>query len=192
MQAAYRLYPLIALALLAGASIWLERISRDDAPAAVAHEQTGPDFVAEQARVVGFGADGSQRYELVSERMAHFPQGDITRIALPRLVMYSENRSTRITAMQGEVSPGGERVDLSRDVRVRRGGDGSSTELSLDTETLSVWPDDHRAESQSPVTLVQGRSTAQALGLRANNLFGTLELIGQARVHMPRRQGNPS
>ncbi|QDF95916.1 LPS export ABC transporter periplasmic protein LptC [Azoarcus sp. DD4] len=192
MQTAYRLYPVIALALLAGASVWLERVSRDEAPSTVARQQTGPDFVAEQARIVGFGADGSQRYELDSERIAHFPQGDITRVALPRLVLTSEGRATRITAAQGEVSPGGERVDLSGSVRVRRGGDGNGSDLSLDTETLSLWPDDHRAESQSPVSLVQGRNTAQALGLRANNLFGTLELIGQARVHLPRRQGNPS
>ncbi|ANQ83930.1 hypothetical protein dqs_0862 [Azoarcus olearius] len=192
MQAAYRLYPVIALALLAGASVWLERVSRNDTPAAAPAQQTGPDFIAEQTRLIGFGKDGNIRYELVSERSAHFPQGDITRIALPRLVMFSEGRATRVTAAQGEVSPGGERVDLSGAVRVRRGGDGNGSELALDSETLSVWPDDHRAESQSPVSLVHGRNTAQAQGMRADNLFGTLELIGQARVRLPRRQENPS
>lgn len=192
MQTAYRLYPVIALALLAGASIWLERISQVDEPAA-ARQQTGPDFTAEDTRIVGFGADGNQRYELVSDRIAHFPDGDITRVALPRLVMNAEGRATYVTAAQGVVSPGGERVDFSGSVRVRREGRDNDADLSLDTETLSVWPDDHRAQTDSPVSLVQGRSTAQALGLRANNLFGTLDLIGQARVHLPRRQEkNPS
>lgn len=192
MQSTYRFYPVLALALLAGMSVWLERISRVDTPEAAPHQQQGPDFVAEQTRIIGFGADGSQRYELVSDRIAHFPHNDVTRVALPRLVMMSEGRATRVTAHQADVSPGGERVDLSGDVRVRRGGDGSGSPLSLDTETLSVWPNDHRAEGDSPVSLVQGNNTAQALGLRANNLFGNLELIGQARVHIPRRQGNPS
>lgn len=191
MQAAYRLYPVIALALLAGVSVWLERISRPEDAQVETRPQSGPDFTAESARIVGYGVDGDRRYELVAERIAHYPQGDTTQLALPRLTLYAEGRITRVSAMRGEVSPGGERVDLANAVRVRRDGEGSSG-LSLDTETLAIWPDDHRAETGSPVELAQGRSTATALGMRANNLFGTLELIGQARVHMPRRQGKPS
>ncbi len=172
--------------------MWLERVTRIDEPAAERAAQSGPDFVAERTRVVGFGENGAQRYELVADRLAHFPQGDVTRLEQPRLLMLSEGSATRITAAQAEVSPGGERVDLSGAVRVRRAATAGQPELALDSETLTVWPDSHRARSDTPVRLTRAGSRADALGLRADNLFGTLELVGQVRVHMPRRQGSAS
>ena len=50
-----RLYPIFALAVLAGGSVWLERITRIDDPVTIA-EQTGPDFIAHDTRVVGFNS----------------------------------------------------------------------------------------------------------------------------------------
>jgi lipopolysaccharide export system protein LptC len=189
----YRLYPILALALLAGGSLWLERITRVDESSVSQMAQSGPDFTAEQTRVVGFGNTGKQRYELLSERLQHFPQGDITRLQAPQLRMINDDgRETVITAATAEVSPGGERVDLAGDVRVRRPGAADEAPLALDSETLTVWPDSHRAETDSPVLLMRGLTRANAQGMRADNLFGTLELSGEVRTHMPRRQGSPS
>jgi lipopolysaccharide export system protein LptC len=188
----YRLYPIVVLGLLAGASVWLERITRVDEPAAEAMAQTGPDFIAEHTRVVGYGTDGSQRYELFADRLSHFPQGDVTRLDMPRLRMINEGRETRITARQAEVSPGGEQVDMQGEVRVRRPAAADDPALALDSETLRIWPDAYRARTDSPVQLARGTTRADALGMRADNLFGTLELIGKVRVNMPRRQGPAS
>ena len=187
----YRLYPIVVLGLLAGASIWLERVTRIDEPV-TSIEQTGPDFIANNTRVVGYGADGAQRYELLAERLSHFPQGDLTRLDMPQLRMTNEGRETRITARQGEVSPGGEHVDMQGDVRVRRPASAGAPALALDSDTLTVWPESHRARTDSPVHMTRGATRADAQGLRADNLFGTLELIGQVRVSMPRRQGPAS
>ena len=69
---------------------------------------------------------------------------------------------------------------------------GEAAPLTLESETLTVWPDNHRARSDSPVDLAQGRATASALGLRADNLFGTLELVGKVRVQLPAAHGSAS
>ena len=188
----WRLYPVFALALLAGGSVWLERITRIDDPAA-SIEQTGPDFIAHDTRVVGFGADGAQRYELVAERLEHFPVGDITRLHTPRLQLHGAEGTTTITARVADVSPGGEQVDLTGEVRVRRPGQAGALPLALDSETLAVWPDAQRAHTDSPVLMTRGAGRATAKGMRADNLFGTLELIGEVSTTMPpRRQGSPS
>ncbi|CAM5368284.1 MULTISPECIES: LPS export ABC transporter periplasmic protein LptC [unclassified Thauera] len=187
----WRLYPVLALAALAGASLWLERITRIEEPVA-AVEHGGPDFVAEHTRLVGFGEDGRQRYELLAERLEHFPGSDITRLHEPRLHMQDAQRDTHISATRGDVSPGGERVDLEGKVQVRRPGSADALPLALDSETLTVWPDAHRAQTDSPVVLMRGDSRATAQGMRADNLFGTLELTGEVRTHMPRRQGPSS
>ncbi len=94
--------------------------------------------------------------------------------------------------MQAEVSPGGEQVDMRGEVKVRRPGAADDPALALDSETLTVWPDSYRALTDSPVVLTRGNTRADALGMRADNLFGTLELLGQVRVNMPRRQGSAS
>jgi lipopolysaccharide export system protein LptC len=187
----YRVYPIVALALLAGASVWLERITRINEPNAAA-VHSGPDFIAEGTRVVGYAADGSQRYELIAERLSHFPQDDITRLEQPRLRMNNDGRETHISAQHADVSLGGEQVDMQGDVRVRRPAAANDPALALDSETLRVWPDAHRASTDSPVQMTRGTTHAQALGMRADNLFGTLELIGKVRVNMPRRQGSTS
>ena len=77
-------------------------------------------------------------------------------------------------------------------VRVHRPGTANDPALSLDSETLTVWPDSYRARTDSPVQLRRGTTRADALGMRADNLFGTLELIGKVRVDMPGRQGPAS
>jgi lipopolysaccharide export system protein LptC len=186
----WHLYPVIALAVLAGASVWLERITRDDDPA-LATEQSGPDFIAHDTRVVGFDGAGQQRYELVAARLEHFPAGGITRLHQPRLQMQGEDGTTLITARTADVSPGGEQVDLAGEVRVRRPATTAALALALDSETLTVWPDAQRARTDSPVVMTRGAGRAVAQGMRADNLFGTLELIGEVSATMPpRRQGS--
>ena len=188
----WRLYPVFALALLAGGSVWLERITRIDDPVTSA-EQTGPDFIAHHTRVVGFSAVGVQRYELVAERLEHFPAGDITRLHEPRLQLHGEEGTTTITARTADVSAGGEQVDLAGEVRVRRSGSEGALPMALDSETLTVWPEAQRARTDSKVVMTRGAGRASAQGMRADNLFGTLELIGEVSATMPpRRQGSSS
>lgn len=188
----YRLYPVLALALLAGASVWLERVTRVDEPSSTLVQPTGPDFIARDTQLTGFGKDGQRRYVLLAERLIHFPADDFTELEQPRLQMSGDGRDTHVTATHARVSPGGERIDLTGDVKVRRPAAGDDAGLALDSATLTVWPDSHRASTDTAVLLTRGNMRAEGQGMRADNLFGTLELIGEVRVHMPRRGGSPS
>ena len=65
--------------------------------------------------------------------------------------------------------------------------------MALDSETLTVWPEAQRARTDSKVVMTRGAGRASAQGMRADNLFGTLELIGEVSATMPpRRQGSSS
>ena len=185
----HRIYPVIALTLLAGATIWLERLTVEH-PQTNTAEKTGPDFIAENSRLIGFGSNGLQRYELIAPRMEHFARDNTTHIETPKLLMSSEGKDLIVTAARADVSPGGTQVDLHGDVRARRAGDADRGDLTFSSEHLRVWPDDNRAETDKPVVLTQGQTTATASGMKADNLFGQLELIGDANVNMPRRTRN--
>lgn len=191
MLSSHRIYPVVAVALLAAGSIWLERLTREPEVRAPVSDRTAPDFIAEQTRIVGFGKDGQPRFALVSDKLTHYPHTDITIVDQPRLELDSNGRTLEIRAERGEVSPGGERVDFAGQVEGRRQGGQGEAPMTFASEELSVWPDEHRAESDDAVKLTQGLTTAHADGLRADNLFGTLDLIGNAKVNIPRSKGSP-
>lgn len=186
-----RLYPVIALSAFAALSIWLERITRVEEPVTIQAMHNDPDFIAEQTRIVSFDADGELRYELHAAQLSHFPLTDMTHLLEPRLLMRNdEDRETHVRAHRAEVSPGGEQIELYDDVRVDRPAVDTEPALSLVSAALTIWPDAHRARSDLPVILRRDASQATALAMRADNLFGEFELIGDVRVTMPPREGS--
>jgi lipopolysaccharide export system protein LptC len=185
-----RLYPVIALVVLAGATVWLERATREDDNSRPAELRRDPDFTAEQTRLIGYDAVGRQRYELLADRVTNYPLSGITEFERPRLRYDSEGRELRVSAKTGEAHTGSDEVLLKGEVRGLRAAAPGSPEMTFASETLKIWTDDQRAETSDPVVLTQGASTAHADGLKSDNLFGTLDLIGSVRVQMPRSARN--
>lgn len=180
-----RLYPLIVLLVLAGTTIWLERATREEENVRAAESRSEPDFTAESARLISFDEQGRQRYELLADRITNYPQPGVTELDRPRLRYDVEGRELRLVAEKGEVFDGGTEVLLTGDVRGLRVAGPGSPEMTFTSETLRIWPDDQRAETDDPVVLTRGAATAHAQGMKSDNLFGTLDLIGAVRVRMP-------
>lgn len=178
------LYPIIVLAILASATVWLERTTRDEVTTSTARPIGDPDFIAEGARLVSFDETGSQAYKLVASLITHYPRMDLSLLENPRLEMQQAARSARVEAISGEVRSRGEEVFLKGSVNVWREGIEGEADLTLASETLTVWPNDQRAASDDPVLITQGSNIARGNGLRADNLFGTFELQGRASLQM--------
>lgn len=185
-----RLYPLIAVAILAGATLWLERVTRSDEARPAAEARQFPDFIGEQIRLIRFDESGVQRYELFAEKLTHYPLGDITELDAPRLRYDTPDGELRIGAKWAESRQGGEVLWLVGDVEVFRQGLPGNTDLTLTSNTLTVWPDDQRAETSDPVVLTRDDSIARGNAMKADNLFGTLQLIGNTSVLLPRSSRN--
>lgn len=179
-----RLYPIIALALLAAATLWLARVSELPEPQ-VSIERTDPDFIGEHIRTTNFDAKGLPLYELQAEHVVHYPHSDITDFTEPRLHYRLEDGDVRVRADTGESSAEGEIIVLNGNVRVVRQQDGKPDPFILEGSTLTVWPDTQQARSDEPVVLRQGATIAHGNAMRADNLAGTVVLIGESRVQMP-------
>lgn len=178
-----RLYPIIALAMLAAVTIWLERLTR--APEEVQRiERTDPDFIGESVRVVSFDQAGKLSYELDAERITHFPASDVTEFAKPNFRYHSANGLTTAVAQHGETTSKSEVVELRGKVVVRSSSRGSD-DVTIESETLTLRPDSQQASTDSPVVLKRGNITAHGDGMRADNIAGTLDLVGAARVQLP-------
>ncbi len=180
-----RLYPVIALAVLAGATLWLERVTQSDAPRSATEVRQDPDFIGESIRLTTFDQDGRQHYELIADKVVHYPASDLTEFEMPRLRYDTPEGEVRISAIRGESRAAGEEIYLAGDVQVIRDGLAGDPDLTLASRTLTIWPDDERAETTDPVVLTRGDSIARGNGMKADNLFGKLELIGDASVVLP-------
>ncbi|HEY1152146.1 MAG TPA: LPS export ABC transporter periplasmic protein LptC, partial [Pseudoduganella sp.] len=77
------------------------------------------------------------------------------------------------------------RVTLREDVRIDRAAGQSNKELHLETDKLVIYPDEDRMETDQPVRMKSGETTAQASGMRANNASRQLELSGRGTLVFP-------
>lgn len=185
-----QLYPLAGLLIVAGASLWLERITADEDVRPSAQERQEPDFIAEQTRLVAFDRDGRQHYELLADKVTHHPRTDTMALERPRLRYELNGSQLHLSSAQGEVLSQGDEVRLAGDVRGRRTATRDRPEMTLSSASLTIWPDDERAETKDPVVLTQGASTARGNAMKSDNIFGTLELIGNAHLNIPRPNRN--
>lgn len=180
-----RIYPIIALALLAAVTLWLDRTTSSDEARPAAALRQEPDFIGEEIRLTSFGPDGRERYRLIADRVTNYPQADLTDFERPRLRYDTEEGELTIDALRGESYDEGTIIHLRGEVHVFRRGRDDNPDLTLASDTLTIWPDDQRAATDDPVVLTRDNSIAHGNAFRADNLFGTLELIGDANVHMP-------
>lgn len=183
-----RLYPILALAALAAATVWLERATRSPDPRPIAAVREHPDFIGEDVHLSRFDDAGQLHYTLVASRVWHYPLGDITEFEHPRLRYETDDGLVRAFADHGESHEGGEVIYLRGNAEIYRDAHGDRPDTTLLSDSLTLWPDEQRAASDDPVVLTQGRTVSFGNAMRADNLFGTLELIGNARVIIPPRR----
>lgn len=182
----HRLYPLIALALLAAVTMWLERVSRPDVQTTPTALSTGPDMTVERMSVHRFDLQGRLQYALSAEAMQHFPGDDRTDLTQPRLHFYAVDGASKASADRGSVGSNGETVLLSGNVVVVRDATAARPQAEIRTEALTIWPDAEKVESGAPVTYIEGPSTVRAATLSADNLRGSLQLGGGVKATFAR------
>jgi len=127
---------LIAIvALLGSLTLWLQYGLEDKAePAVPAHERHDPDFYIENFTATGMDDNGVRHYTLEAERMIHYPDDNTSLLDKPHLIQYEAGREpTHAYAESGWVSPDGDEVLLTGNVRVIRGKDASGSGAAVMT-----------------------------------------------------------
>lgn len=182
----HRLFPVIALGVLAAVTLWLERVSRPVEQLRPVAASTGPDMVVESFSVHRFDPAGRLQYELSARTMRHFPLDGRTDLDEPKLRFYGTDRTSHASAATGSVSANGERVLLEGNVIVVREAVAGKPQGEIRTESLIVWPDTEKVESATPVAYREGTNTVTAATLSADNLRGSLQLGGGVKATFSR------
>jgi lipopolysaccharide export system protein LptC len=175
--------PLILIALLAALTFWLDRKVQEPAKDPDRGQRLDPDFTVEGMSAVRMNPDGTRRYALTAKKLAHYPVGDNTQVDAPILVYFDNQRApVTVRADSAELIKGGEEVIFQGNVQIIRDAFDDQRELGIFTTDLRVIPEREFASTDKPVRLVEGDSTASAVGLEFDNKTRQLKLLSQAKA----------
>ena len=178
--------PLAALALLVGLSLWLEQLVQLPAARADGRLRHDPDLIVQNFSARKLGEDGRVLYTLAARKMVHDPDDDSALLESVQLEAFEPKQpKMTITADQGRLEQGGDRVHIEGNVVVLREGDARNEEARLTTDRLLVLPDAGIARTDAQVRLESASSRALAQGMEVNNRSRTLQLERVKATYQP-------
>jgi len=174
--------PLVALAVLAGLTLWLERVFQPPQVPRDSVTRNDPDYIVTGLSAVKMDAGGQVRHVLTAQKMTHFPRDDSTELLAPKFVSHEDRGvPVTITALRAWVSADGEQIQFRDTVRVVRAAHGNRGELVMETEYLEVDPDRHIARTDQAVRIRDTHTVVDAIGLELNSDTRVLTLLSRVR-----------
>jgi lipopolysaccharide export system protein LptC len=177
------LFPLSLLAVLTLLTFWLRYVTQPDEPNRDGRYRHDPDYILSDTVMRKLDRNGQLRYILHAADVRHYPDNDVTDLDKPSLVQRNDRDGkppVTISADHGQLSRGNERVDLRDNVRIHRPPSGEHEELTVITETLTIFPDEETAFTRSPVLITQGKSWVKGVGMQVDNRAQTYVIESRA------------
>ncbi|HVY06073.1 MAG TPA: LPS export ABC transporter periplasmic protein LptC [Burkholderiales bacterium] len=175
--------PLILLALLASMSFWLDHKVQPQARRPDGSTRHDPDFRIEGFSAVKMNPDGTRRYGLAAKTLVHYPDDNSTDLTLPRLVYFDYARApVTVRSETAKSTQGGDDVYFYGDVQIIRSAFAANPELGIFTSYMHVIPDKDLAQTDKPVRMVEGTSTASSVGLEFNNATHEIKLLSEVKA----------
>lgn len=187
----HSLFPVIVLTLLAGVSVWLDRVTQQDPVAKTDKTRHEADFSADKITLHRFDPTGKVQYILVADNMVHYADDESTELKNPRLNYLNRPEPVWVESRFASVNKDGTTVVLTDEVLVRRAAHAGKPESTLRTEQMTVWPEDEKMRADKPVTLTQGQTVINAERMESDNIIGEVRLQGQVRGTLYRNAPTP-
>jgi lipopolysaccharide export system protein LptC len=122
----HSLFPIIVLLLLAGVSVWLDRVTQQEETVKTDKTRHEPDFTADKLTLRRFDLTGKTQYILVADRMIHYGDDESTELVRPRLDYLNRPEPVRMESDFATVSKDGDTVVLNDNVYLRRAAQPAS------------------------------------------------------------------
>ena len=187
----HSLFPVIVLTLLAGVSVWLDRVTQQEPVARTDKTRHEADFSADKLTVRRFDLTGKIQYVLVADSMLHYADDESSELKNPRLNYLNRPEPVWVESRFASVNKDGTTVVLTDEVLVRRAAHAGKPESTLRTEQMTVWPEDEKMRADKPVTLTQGQTVINAERMESDNIIGEVRLQGQVRGTLYRNAPTP-
>jgi lipopolysaccharide export system protein LptC len=167
--------------LLGAAGYWnISPESFMEQPSATVDE-SAIDFYAINARSVQYLPDGKLQYEMTADKVEHVKATDVTMLTTPDLQMYrGAAYPWHIQSKTGEVSPGGEQVELIDSVRVARTDEKNRTTI-ITSSRMTVFPQKQYAQTEQAVRIDGAGGVTTAKGMKAYLNDSRMDLLSNVR-----------
>ena len=150
-----------------------------------------PDLYMEDAIITQYQGDGTLKYELVSTRIRHFEDRNLTRLDTPDLQMHqTDNPPWSARADEGEIKYQATSEDTQEEVVYLRHNvflEQARGErfISMSSEDLTIYPERRYAETDQAVMIDTNAGRTKAVGLAADLERSVLHLASSEsqRVH---------
>lgn len=173
--------PVAVLAMLAALTFWIQQSVKEAAIRGV--NAAEPDSIVENFLAVSTDAAGMPRYRLSADKLSHFSGNKLTLLDNPEFThIHAKQGEMRISSKSAKVSPEGDKVVFSGDVRLVRPADGAKKEMSMLTSRLEVFTKKNEALTQEPVVIRQPGMQVTASGLHLFADTRVLQLKGRVKV----------
>ena len=181
--------PLAALGLLLGLTLWLEQLVQPPAGRADGSTRHDPDLMVETFNARKLGIDGAVQYTLTARKMVHYPDDDSALLESLTIEAFEPRQpKMTITAQNGRLEQGGDRVFINGNVVVVRDADAKNEATRLTTDNVLVLPDEGIARGSSPVTVESASNRADAASFELNNRTRTLSMEKVRATFKPPRR----
>jgi LPS export ABC transporter protein LptC len=179
----------LIVALVAGLAFWFLAPSRERPVGALPPELDGePDLYMRAATITQHLTDGSVQYVLRSDRILSFDANGLTRLAEPRLTLYSPTappaHARSVTGTIRRNSNDEEVVELRDDVVMERAG-ANGEYMIVRAPGVDLYPDRQYVESDHGVIIESSFGRSRSQGIRSDLKAGLVSLTssGEQRVH---------
>jgi len=188
-----RIMLLVLLVVAAfGSAIWVWQLRREQEPPTL----IGPprsDYLLYDFDLIALDEAGKESFSASGPRLTRHPNLGTLDIEAPRFS--SPDSSGRVwtgTAKRAWVNKEGTELQMLGDASVSGPAEEAVAPTRLQSEALSVFPREHRVESDVAVTVTEPGSILSAIGMRANLDAQQVELLSDVRIHHDARKPKSS
>lgn len=172
--------PLILVLL--GAAYWLNQQVQPLPPTPDSSKRHDPDFIVSKLVATTLNEQGKPRFVMAAKTMLHYPDNDSTYLESPELTSFDlDHPPTHTSANNGMVSGKGDEIFLRDNVKIVRSTSSNQRDITFTTTYLHVIPDRGWAETDQPVTMVDGRNIVNAVGMKFDNKARIVKLLAQVK-----------
>lgn len=173
--------------LIAAGSFWMvELLNRVDPRLDPDAFKGEPDYIVEKFSVVRMTETGQPRYLLSGAKLTHHPVDDTSEVDQPLLKNVAPGSPpVTIRAKTARIAHGENRVELLGAVDIDRPAFPDTAPMRLQTETLTVFPDEDRMHTDAPVRMTSGAAAVSGIGMQANNATRELQLKSRVQITYP-------
>lgn len=171
-------------------SFWLVQVmENEDADGRLGGPQDEPDYIVENFSFVRMTEQGKPSYVVSGKRLAHMPLGDVSQVEAPVMQGITPGRPRMtIVANRARIYHGEHRVELLGNVDIQRPATPTSEALRVQTQALTVLPDEEILKTDRPIQMQLGSATVTGTGMVANNATQKLHLASRGQIVYPPRQ----